>query len=114
MLPRARRIRTQRDYQLMMRRARFLRGQWLTVRAMPGQTTTTRCGFIVSTTVSKSAVVRNRLRRQLRATAASIPARPPADIVVIVHRAAVGQPASTLSEEFISLLHKLRHAPTRR
>jgi len=94
----------------MMRRARFARGHFLTVRAMPGATPVTRCGFIVSTSVSKSAVARNLIRRRLRAAAAAIPPRPPADVVVIAHRAAVGQPAQTLAQEFISLLNHLRHA----
>lgn len=114
MLPRVRRIRTRREYQQMMRRARFVRGHFLTVRAMPGASDVTRCGFIVSTSVSTSAVIRNRIRRRLRAAAATIPPRPPADIVVIAHRAAVGQSAQTLTQEFLSLLNQLRHAPRHR
>lgn len=110
MLPRERRIRTRREYQLMMRRARFARGHFITVRAMPGAMPVTRCGFIVSTSVSKSAVARNSIRRRLRAIAAAIPATPPADIVVVAHRAAVDQPTTTLAKEFTTLLHQLRHA----
>ena len=114
MLPRARRIRTRREYQQMMRRARFARGHFLTVRAMPGATPITRCGFIVSTSVSKSAVARNLIRRRLRVAAAAIPPRPPADIVVIAHRAAVGQSAAVLTTEFSNLLNHIRNAPAHR
>lgn len=110
MLPRRRRIRSQRDHQAVRRHARWLRGRLLTVRAMPGATPTTRCGFVVSTSVSKSAVARNIIRRRLQTVAATIPPTPPADIVVIAHRAAVGQSSAALSQEFLSLLATIRHA----
>lgn len=113
MLPRGRRIRSQRDHQTLMRRARWLRGKLLTVRAMPGAVTTTRIGFVISTAVSKSAVKRNTIRRRLQAIAATIPPTPPADIVVIAHRSAVGQPSAALAKEFLSLLDSIRHAPRR-
>lgn len=96
-----------------MRRARWLRGKHLTVKAMPGVTSATRCGFVISSKVSKSAVKRNLIRRRLQAIAATIPPTPPADIVVIVHPPAVGQPSATLKQEFLSLLDQIRHAPRR-
>lgn len=97
----------------MMRRAHWLRGKLMTVRAMPGATKVTRCGFVISTKVSKSAVKRNLIRRRLQAIAATIPQTPPADIVVIVQRAAVGQTSYVLAKEFLSLLEQIRHAPRR-
>ncbi len=78
---------------------------------MPGATAITRCGFVVSTSVSKSAVARNVIRRRLQAAAATVPLTPPADIVVIVHRAAVGQSGTALRQEFLSLLSTIRRAP---
>lgn len=113
MLPRGRRLRSQRDHQTLMRRARWLRGPLLTVRAMPGATPVTRCGFVISTSVSKSAVKRNTIRRRLQEIAATIPLTPPADIVVIAHRAALGKSSDVLTKEFLSLLATIRHAPRR-
>lgn len=94
-----------------MRRARWLRGKLLTVRAMPGSTPKTRCGFVISSKVSKSAVKRNTIRRRLQAIAATIPPTPPADIVVIAHAAAVGRSSDALATEFLSLLQQIRNAP---
>jgi ribonuclease P protein component len=69
----------------------------------PPGLTSVKVGFVVSKKVHKRAVVRNRLRRQLKALWYAVLAaqgdvfRPWSSIVVIVRSDAVGQPFSTFS-----------------
>lgn len=85
MLPRANRLRRARDFAALRRNSTAIRRPALTVRTAATPNSPGRVGFIVAKTVSKSAVVRNRLRRRLRAIVATLPLPPRYDIIIITH-----------------------------
>jgi ribonuclease P protein component len=73
MLPKENRISKKRDidsfFGLGFKKARgfSFSSKALLVKVLPGQTAKIRCGFIISTKIDKRAVVRNRIKRWLRA-----------------------------------------------
>ncbi len=69
-LPRAHRLKHWRDFQAVYSHGRVYRSRSLTLRRLPApkdETTPARIGIAVGRSVSKRAVVRNRLKRRLRA-----------------------------------------------
>lgn len=66
MLPKENRLTEKSDFELLFKRGRFLRGQFVNFFYSP-TLDGARVGFIVSNRVSKLAVERNRLKRILRA-----------------------------------------------
>lgn len=68
-LPAARRLRRRQDFKRVYARGNRLRGRYLTLRALDsGDPAVSTCiGIVVSSKVSKLAVVRNRFKRRLRA-----------------------------------------------
>lgn len=75
--------------------------------------TTVRLGFVVSKKVHKRAVIRNRLRRQLKASwYQALPMfadrlNPWASVVVVVRNQALGQPFAVLHEALLQGLSRL-------
>ncbi|HEY9615224.1 MAG TPA: ribonuclease P protein component [Microcoleaceae cyanobacterium] len=108
-LPRANRLKLRRDFDLVYRRGTRLRGKHLTLRLLrqplsiadlPHQTTNdeslllgesvrlaTRIGISISQKVHKRAVIRNRIKRQLRAICRQLLPRFAQgwDLVITVH-----------------------------
>ena len=102
MLPRPLRLRHQRDYQRIFRAGTTARSPYLILRRTGS--TTPRVGFVVSTTVSKSAVVRNKLRRRMRAIIEGAGVVPGTDLVIIAQKAALQLTYDKLQYEIQRLL----------
>jgi ribonuclease P protein component len=66
MLPKENRLTEKSDFQLLFKKGRLLRGQFVNFFYSPSPTAA-RVGFIVSNKISKLSVERNRLKRILRA-----------------------------------------------
>lgn len=66
MLPKENRLQKTRDFDVVFKKGRFFGTKFLSLKYMENGLTATRVGFVVSTKVSKSAVKRNRLKRQMR------------------------------------------------
>ncbi len=79
----------------------------LVMKALPNGLEFTRCGLSVSKRVGK-AVVRNRVKRQLREILRQIPLRPGWDIVFIVRPAAAGTRFAALEGGVKGLLTRAR------
>lgn len=77
--------------------------QLLVVRVMSNGGETARFGFVAGKVVG-GAVVRNRVKRRLRAAAASLQARPGIDIVISARKPAAGAPFERLAASLASLL----------
>lgn len=75
MFPREYRLSRQRDIQRLLKSGRRYPSPALMVRVLPNQVGHLRLTVVAGTVVSKSAVVRNRARRQLRALLADEVAR---------------------------------------
>ena len=71
-------------------------GPLLVVRWIPNEEGRTRWGFAVGKRLSKKAVERNRLRRQLKAAAGVFPVREGYDVVVTARQPALGATFSAL------------------
>jgi ribonuclease P protein component len=66
MLTRSHRLAAKSDFARLFAKGRPFHARGLTLKAAPNGRAETRVGFVVSTKVSKRAVVRNRIRRRLR------------------------------------------------
>ena len=56
----------------MWRRGRVARGKYMVIRFRPRQGATSRFGFVVSSAIAKRAVVRNTIKRRLRAASVAV------------------------------------------
>lgn len=96
-LPKANRLKNRREFQTLFREGNRLKSSHLTLRALRLQTPTEtdagaiRIGISISTKVSKRAVIRNRIKRQIRAAFRSLlPQMTPGwNLVVVVQPQAV-------------------------
>lgn len=66
MLPRKNRLIKKKDFDKIYKRGKIIGGKFFLLRFLPNNLKTARIGFVISTRISKSAVKRNRLKRQLR------------------------------------------------
>lgn len=96
-LAKANRLKNRREFQTLFREGSRLKSSHLTLRALRLQTPCTgdaggiRIGISISTKVSKHAVIRNRIKRQIRAAFRSLLPRisPGWNLVAIVQPQAV-------------------------
>lgn len=107
MLPTAHRLRRDRDIRGVLRGGS--RQRQLPFDARIGRAgRTARFAFIISTKVSKSAVVRNKIRRRLRALVAGrLASFPKRDYVIIVRPEAAAMNSRVLRDQAIRLFTNL-------
>lgn len=115
MINHAHRFHGRRAIQRLYSTGRTVRTAGLSVRVAPNPRGTYRVAVIVSRKISKSAVVRNRIRRriyeQVRLLFATHPA--PYDLAVTVFDEKLAEaPAPVLAAEVQKLLAKAQFAPT--
>lgn len=67
MLPKPNRLKKKKDFDQVHQRGRFYRGRFAAIKVLKNDLPETRIGIIVSTKVSKKAVVRNQVKRRIRA-----------------------------------------------
>lgn len=115
MLPRSRRIFTERDYRRVGRTGRARRGRLLHVRFVNNGLLHNRFGIIVGKRVSKKATDRNRLKRQLRHLVSRLPKTVEhCDVVIVVQPTAKKITSAQLLHELSSLLNnKVAHETPR-
>ncbi len=80
------------------------------LQVAPAQDSSLRIGFTVSRKVHKSAVIRNRIRRRLRAAAADIlpqHAKPGFDYVLVGRMAALDKPYADILKDILWCLRRL-------
>ena len=110
MLPRTNRTTSRADWKRIHRRGTVVQSRDLVLKHMPNKLDRSRFGFVIGTKVSKRAVVRNRIKRQLRhyiqkhkKTIAS-----GNDIIIIVRVSAVARTYKELSEQVHRLLSRAK------
>lgn len=67
MLPLKNRLRKTKDFEKVFKQGFFVSDKFIAFKVTPNGLSTSRIGFIVSTKISKKAVVRNKIKRRLRA-----------------------------------------------
>ena len=103
-MQRDRRIRKGQDFSRVSAEGRSWADHRLVLRAAPNHSSTTRYGFVVRKGIG-SAVIRNLLKRRLRAIVRDMPDPHEAlDIVLIVRNGARGSTSNELSRSLKSLL----------
>lgn len=108
MLARDQRLRKERDIAKVYRQGRYGGGANIQVKTLAIGRPASRAAIVVSKKVSKSAVVRNRIRRRLAAILRERwqTVRPGCDIVVTVKADISATPPATLTAELASALQK--------
>lgn len=99
------RLRRRKDFAAVYRESRPHGDRLLVVRVRANDSETTRCGFAVGRVVG-NAVVRNRVKRRLRAAAESIPTKRGLDIVIGARRAAADADYQELLRSLQQLLKR--------
>lgn len=102
---RERRLRRSNDFAAVYRRGRPLSNDLLALRSLKTDRPQSRVGFAVGKRIG-TAVVRNRVKRRLRAAVASLPLMPGWDLVVAARPAAATQDYQALRSALLGLLQR--------
>ncbi len=110
MLPHDSRLTSKKDFARLFSRGRPLQGRGMGLKFGANGLPRTRVGFVVSTKVSKKAVVRNRLKRRLREAFRRHLGHlvPGADIVIMARKEAADLPYEEVVRTVTDLLAKAR------
>lgn len=109
MLPIQYRLRNKSDFETVKKEGQIVHSKFFSfVSCDRGGKEPSRFGFIVSTKISKSAVVRNRVRRLLcEAIQSLLPKMKPGyDSVILVRPAIIGRRLGELSQDIRQVLRK--------
>ncbi len=106
-MKREQRLRRAADFTAVHRRGRSVAGEALALRSLHTGAVPSRVGFAVGKRVG-GAVVRNRIKRRLRAIVASLPLAPGRDLVISARPPAAGRDFWALRAEVCALLQQAR------
>jgi len=108
MLAKINRLRKDKDFANLARSGRSYYGQELGLRCRPNNLSQSRWGFVVSKKVDKRAVMRNKIKRRLRAIVRqNLPRlRSGFDVMVLTRAEIKALTYQQLREKFLSLLEK--------
>jgi ribonuclease P protein component len=107
MLTRELRLTRKADFDAVIAAGRRWGSQHLTLRASPNDMAVHRIGFAVSKTVG-NAIVRNRVKRRLRAIVQIIEVLPGYDVVISARPSTADVPFQSLKDDFLSLLKRAK------
>lgn len=86
MLPKNFRLKNKKDFDRVHKLGKFYRDKFIALKVKPNKLPDTRIGIIVGTKISKKAVMRNKIKRRIRAGLIEIidKIKPGFDIVIMV------------------------------
>ncbi len=115
MFGRAERLTDKRIFTRLFQRGRWIKGQDFSLRVMPTRSEPGQIAFVMSKKVAKSAAIRNRTKRRLRAgfrhflSDASFTSLLGHNyILIVVHRALDDKPSAEVLHDVAATLQKLR------
>lgn len=111
MLSKEYRLRNDKDIKTLFAKGKGVFGLLVNIKYLPNKLPVSRFAVVVGTKVSKKAVIRNRLRRQLKAIIykhLNI-IRPGFDIVLMPKKEAIGKKSKEFDEEIIKTLKLKTH-----
>lgn len=113
MLSAANRLRSDKEIETVFKKGRSIRGQLLGLKFTVRKEQPSRFAFIVSTKVSKKAVVRNKIKRRMREIVRPLLPQllEPADVTVMAQNAAKDADFAALKQELISVLIRAKLLP---
>jgi len=111
MLPKENRLKRDKDFTaLFSRKTKGIFGTYIGAKLKKNDLAVFRAAVVVGTKISKKAVVRNRLRRQvrevLRLNLAKL--KPGYDLVLIVNKEALGKEQVLLEKDVLKVLKKVK------
>ncbi len=108
MLPKENRLTKSRDFDAVYKKGRFFGTKFFGLKYMENGLAATRAGFVVSTKISKSAVKRNRLKRQMREVFRLNldKIKPGMDISIITKPGAAGMEYNDIERDLLFALKK--------
>ncbi len=108
MLEKKHRLRKDKDIKLAYKKGRFVNFDWLTLKVAHNDLNVTRFGFMVGIKVSKKAVVRNRVRRQISEVIRLVMPKIASgyDVLVIVKPSVVGKDYKDIEEVALGALKR--------
>jgi len=109
MFNRLNRLSKTKDVQVTSKRGRSFFSPHFVIKFLKSQTAVTRITVVVSTKVSKKAVIRNRIKRVIRETLRlNLPALKSGDYVVIVKPSATKLETPLIRQQVLGLLRSAR------
>jgi ribonuclease P protein component len=99
------RLRRRQDFAAAYRKGRVHGNHLLVLRVLPNGGTVTRFGFVAGKVVG-GAVVRNRVKRRLRAAADSVQVKPGLDLVIGARKTAADATYQALRTALVTLMQK--------
>jgi len=110
MLARPQRLTKQKDFALVFKQGRSHYGKCLSVKSLANQLKLNRLAVVVSNRVSKKAVARNKLKRQIRQALNKLNKGLISgfDLIIIASPRLLGQPYSVIESDLAGLFVKLK------
>ena len=109
MLPQSCRLRQEKDIKALFAKGKSAFGLWMGVKFRKNNLSTSRFAVVVGSKVSKSAVVRNRLKRQVRGVVERHFSQlfPGFDVLILTKKEAVEKTSAELETQLLSLFKKI-------
>lgn len=110
MLPQAHRLRLEKDIKTLFARGKSVFGSLVGLKFSKNNLSVSRFAVVAGVKVSKKAVVRNRLKRQVRAIVQEALPRVAAgyDVLLFLKPSAVGKPFDELEAQVLASLKKAK------
>ncbi len=108
MLSKDNRLRHEKDIKALFSKGKSAFGIYVSMKYRPNQLSENRFAVVIGTKIAKRAVVRNRLRRQIRAIVGKHLSEMKSgfDIALLPKKEALGKKSHELEEEILSILKK--------
>ncbi len=102
------RLKKKKDFESVFKKGKAVKGNFLFVRYLKNNLGFPRFAFVVSSKVSKKAVVRNRIRRTLsEAVRVGLKNIQPRDIIIIADKKMIDVPREKIIQDTESVLIKI-------
>ncbi len=108
-LPLPNRLKKKKDFDEVFKKGKAVNGSFLFIKVLSRPDGPVRFGFIIAAKYAARAVIRNRIRRKLRAVVWPdlLPNMPSCDTVVVVTKK-IPENTEVVEEDFISVLRKAK------
>lgn len=108
MLPKDHRLRLDKDIKTLFAKGKSVFGLLVMIKIRPNRLLISRFAVVVGTKISKRAVVRNRIRRQIRSVVENhlTEFTPGFDIVFMPKKEAIGKKTAELEEEILLMFKR--------
>lgn len=110
MLRQENRLRRKRDVDNIFKKGKTIAGKLIFLKIIKNNLNNSRFGFVISTKISKKAVIRNKIKRQLREIIRkNLPnIKPGLDVLIIAKPEIIDKKYQDIKEEVERLLNKAR------